>query len=233
MFSSSSSSSSPNINSMINTKITINMLSLPIQFPSLCIPRVFQNITRERIYSIVEQLEIGEIETIDMVPKTSENGDKFQRVFIHFHHWYSTTEALKAREQVLIGNEIKIVYQDPWFWKVSAKQFYYNTDVFFPKKKNINANHSLSRPFLQINEDCNNDALLKKKCREENKDENGFITQYKYSKKLDKKKIFDKIEEKKTMNQFLQKFIPFSPPNSPPRNYDTDDEPSEECEYIS
>ena len=226
-----SPSSPPNINTMI----TINMLSLPIQFPSLCIPRVFQNITRERISSIIDQLEIGEIESIDMVPKTSENGDKFQRVFIHFHHWYSTSEALKAREQVLIGNEIKIVYQDPWFWKVSANHFNYNSNIYFPKKQNVNSNYSLSRPFLQIieNENCNNDILLKKKRFEENTDDNGFIMPCKYSKKIYKKKIFDKVEEKKTMNQFLQKFIPFSPPNSPPRKCDPDDEPSEECDYIS
>ena len=98
------------------------MSVLPINTPSLCIPRVFANLTRERIASVFNQLNLGEIDHIDLVPITSDRGEKFQRVFIHFKRWSSNEEAVRARERVLTGSEIKIIYDDPWFWKVSANR---------------------------------------------------------------------------------------------------------------
>jgi hypothetical protein len=101
---------------------SIDMTLLPASVPSLCIPRVFQNITKERVAFVFKSLDLGEIDHIDMVPRTSENGDKFQRVFIHFKRWASSDEAVRARERVLGGKEIKVIYDDPWFWKISANR---------------------------------------------------------------------------------------------------------------
>ena len=98
------------------------MALIPPSVPSLCIPRVFQNITKERVAYVFKSLGLGEIDHIDMVPRTSENGDKFQRVFVHFKRWFGSKEAVRARERVLSGKEIKIVYDDPWFWKISANR---------------------------------------------------------------------------------------------------------------
>jgi hypothetical protein len=98
------------------------MTLLPASVPSLCIPRVFQNITKERVAYVFKSLGLGEIDHIDMIPRTSENGDKFQRVFIHFKRWSMTDEAVRARERVLGGKEIKVIYDDPWFWKISANR---------------------------------------------------------------------------------------------------------------
>uniref|UniRef100_A0A6C0B0J4 RRM domain-containing protein n=1 Tax=viral metagenome TaxID=1070528 RepID=A0A6C0B0J4_9ZZZZ len=96
--------------------------------PSLCIPRVFKNITRERIAFVFNSLGLGEIDHIDLVQKTTESGQEFQRVFVHFKQWYITDEALRARKAIMAGKEIKIVYDDPWFWKVSM-----NRSVVRPK----------------------------------------------------------------------------------------------------
>jgi len=101
---------------------SIDMTLLPASVPSLCIPRVFQNITKERVAFVFKSLDLGEIDHIDMVPRTSENGDKFQRVFIHFKRWAGSDEAVRARERVLGGKEIKVIYDDPWFWKISANR---------------------------------------------------------------------------------------------------------------
>ena len=98
------------------------MTLLPPSTPSLCIPRVFQNITKERVSFVLKALNLGEIDHIDMIPRTSESGDKFQRVFIHFKKWGASPEAIRARERVLSGKEIKIIYDEPWFWKVSANR---------------------------------------------------------------------------------------------------------------
>jgi hypothetical protein len=88
--------------------------------PSLCIPRVFLNIDENRIRHIFNELDMGVIQRIDIVNKTTEKGEKFNRVFLHFARWFDTENAVIARERLLEGKEIKIIYDDPWFWKVSA-----------------------------------------------------------------------------------------------------------------
>ena len=96
------------------------MSSHPINLPSLCIPRVFPNIDEKRIRRIFNDLALGEIDRIDIVAKTTEKGEKFNRIFVHFRRWHTNQDAVTARERLLNGKEIKIVYDDPWFWKVSA-----------------------------------------------------------------------------------------------------------------
>ena len=99
----------------------IDLRTLPAHLPSLCIPRVFPNIHEKRIRAILDALQLGEISQIDIVNKTTEKGEKYNRVFIHFHHWFtSNANAETARERLLSGKEIKIIYDGPWFWKVSA-----------------------------------------------------------------------------------------------------------------
>ncbi len=90
--------------------------------PSLCIPRVFQNITRERIIGVFSELNLGEIHHIDMIRKTNEKGESFNRVFVHFRQWWISENAVRARQRILSGKEIKIIYDDPWFWKVSENK---------------------------------------------------------------------------------------------------------------
>jgi len=98
----------------------IDFRTLPISVPSLCIPRVFMNIDEKRIRRIFDELNMGDILRIDVVSKTTEKGEKFNRVFIHFKQWFSNKNSDTARERLLNGKEIKIIYDDPWFWKVSA-----------------------------------------------------------------------------------------------------------------
>ena len=98
----------------------INLSTIPMNLPSLCIPRVFPNITEARIYKIFGDLKLGEIERIDIVPKTAENGDKYNRVFVHFSRWFNNTHTDEVRGRLLNGKDIKIIYDEPWFWKVSA-----------------------------------------------------------------------------------------------------------------
>jgi hypothetical protein len=88
--------------------------------PSLVIPWVFSNVSRGRVWAIFSKLELGELDRIDMVHKTNAAGKKYNKVFIHFKHWNDDDEdAQAAKEQVLAGNQIKIVYDEPWYWKVS------------------------------------------------------------------------------------------------------------------
>jgi hypothetical protein len=103
-----------------NMEACIDIRTLADNVPSLCIPRVFSNITEVRIRKVINDLNMGDIERIDMVSKTTEKGEKYNRVFIHFRKWANDGNAAIARERLVNGKEIKIVYDDPWFWKVSA-----------------------------------------------------------------------------------------------------------------
>jgi len=105
----------------INVAVEVDLSALPPNVPSLCIPRVFKNITRDRVMACFKDLNLGFVERIDMVPRKSDNGDEFQRVFVHLR-WNRSEQASKARARVLAGKEIKIIYDEPWFWKVSANR---------------------------------------------------------------------------------------------------------------
>jgi len=88
--------------------------------PSICIPRVFANITPARVEAIFSNLDFGVIDKIDMVSKTNAKGEKFQRVFVHFSSWNSSEQAIKVRHDLLEMRNVKVVYDDPWFWKLCA-----------------------------------------------------------------------------------------------------------------
>jgi hypothetical protein len=110
----------------------INLTQVAKHLPSVCIPRVFSNITQERVKRVFEELNLGSIKKIDMLERTHEKGETFKRVFIHFDHWNDYGQAVEARKKLLSGKEIKIVYDDPWFWKVSENKFIQNKKTFNP-----------------------------------------------------------------------------------------------------
>ena len=99
----------------------IDLRTLPANVPVMCIPRVYANITESRIRKIFDDLNMGTIDHIDLVSvKGSEKAAKFNRVFVHLRNWNDSENSRIARERLLNGKEIKIIYDDPWFWKISA-----------------------------------------------------------------------------------------------------------------
>lgn len=98
----------------------IDLKTLPANIPILCIPRVHRTINEVLIRNIFDDLNMGTLERIDIVSKKNDKDNKFNRVFIHFREWYKTENAIAARERLLEGKEIKIIYDEPWFWKISA-----------------------------------------------------------------------------------------------------------------
>ena len=100
---------------------SIDLATIPNNVPSLCIPRVFANITEKRIRDTIHSLDLGNIVRVDMISRTSEKGEKFQRVFIHLE-WGNSANAVRSRKCMLEGKNIKVIYDEPWFWKVSANR---------------------------------------------------------------------------------------------------------------
>ena len=104
------------------TDAVFNLRYLEESQPSICIPRVFNNIDAKKIGNVFDQLQLGKIKRIDMIECKNEKGEKFKRAFVHFEKWHWNEDAQAARRKLIEGKEIKIVYDTPWFWKISANR---------------------------------------------------------------------------------------------------------------
>ena len=89
---------------------------------SLCIPRVQLNVKYPLIKKAIDDLQLGLIDRIDIVRKTNKQGEQFNRVFIHLKEWYNNSNALLAQERFNLGQDIKVIYDSPWFWKISLSR---------------------------------------------------------------------------------------------------------------
>jgi len=108
---------SAQLNSSENKKMSDNQ-------PIMCIPGVFANIKEERIRRIFGDLNLGQVDRVDIVvPKrpvgAEEKENKFNRVFVHLI-WNNTPSSVACRKKLTEGKEVKIIYDEPWFWRVSA-----------------------------------------------------------------------------------------------------------------
>ena len=139
------------INLIMNSQTQIDFRTVPINVPSLCIPRVYPNINEARIRKIFDELALGTIDHLDIISKTTDKGEKFNRVFIHFRRWYADGNAGVARERLLNGKDIKIIYDDPWFWKVSAYREQ-QASAARPEPRQ-QQNHSQKKPTILFDDD--------------------------------------------------------------------------------
>lgn len=145
-----------NTNASANASGAIDFRTLPDFIPSMCIPRVYPNISEGRIRKIFDELNIGVIERVDIVSKNTEKGEKFNRVFIHMDRWFHNSNASVARERLLGGKDIKIIYDDPWFWKVSA---------YKPAAEGSSSNNNNNKKKATIQFDSSDDEKEKEKER--------------------------------------------------------------------
>lgn len=138
-------------------------------YPSICIPRVFSNITWKQVKDVFEELKLGRIDRVDMIKKENEKGEKFQRVFVHFKFWNNRNDnAKKVRSKLLNGDEVKIVYDDPWFWKISKSKVARPQ----PKRNQPHKNQPHKKPRVLTDEEQekgNQISQLKKQLEEQQK----------------------------------------------------------------
>ena len=101
-----------------------------IQIPSICIPRVYINYNDEYVARVFDELfgddETGNscVERIDMkLRQDKRTGEEFWMVFVHFSPQMARTRELEAFvERLEQGEQVKIQYRHPWFWKVSKNK---------------------------------------------------------------------------------------------------------------
>ena len=85
---------------------------------SLYIPRVFANISKDRVKNVFEDLKIGKVSSIDFISKMCGQV-QYNAAYIHFEYWCDNNVSRNFQERVLDANrEARIVYDDPWFWIV-------------------------------------------------------------------------------------------------------------------
>jgi len=113
---------------------------------SIYIPKVFRNITKERMIAVFELLDIGMVNHIDFVPKVGANGTTYNSAYIHFDFWYSNISNRNLQERLKKSIESRIVYDDPWYWIVLENKAS-KKDYSVPKQK-INLDGLKEKLFL-------------------------------------------------------------------------------------
>jgi len=86
---------------------------------SVFIPRMFSNIGENRIRRVFHEQNIGNVERVDLVSKTSSKGDTYNMAFVHFDIMYDKEPSVTFRQDVENPDtKAKLVYDEPWFWLV-------------------------------------------------------------------------------------------------------------------
>ena len=97
-------------------------MEIKSKMPSICIPRVFLDTTKNDIITVFEKiLGKGSVYRVDLIRK--QNGDSYQRAFVHFSNKCNNTAYYNVMLRRLNdGLDIKVVYSDNWFWKCSMSR---------------------------------------------------------------------------------------------------------------
>lgn len=140
--------------------------------PSLCIPRVFNNITEARIRQVFDEIGLGKISRIDLKERKNEKGDSFKRVYVHFEKWFWNEDAQAARRKLISGKEIKIVYDNPWFWKVSASKWAPSANLQDRDAPQRSRAHIEFDDATRTTDEFGRDLKLKKEYEERHKQDN-------------------------------------------------------------
>ena len=121
---------------------------VPVSHPSICIPRTFTTIrgeqTKRAVFNTFRDLRVGHIDRIDTVHKTDQRGERYCTVYIHLKWNMSNALARETRQKLLDGNDIKVVYDEPWFWKCTM------SNMEKPDDRNDHRAHATSRPRIDL-----------------------------------------------------------------------------------
>ena len=85
---------------------------------SIYIPRVFSNITKERMIAVFEEKAIGRVSSIDLVAKLNASDEMYNTAYVHFEFWYDNAYSNKIQNKLCEGEKVKIIYDHPWYWIV-------------------------------------------------------------------------------------------------------------------
>lgn len=101
----------------------MNNLKYLNDYPTICIPKVYMDITKNDIFDFFKKYHFGRIKKIDLIVF-----GKYKKAFIHLNWNTSKEKAVYARNILLNGDNFKIIYDydNGWYWKCSASISQYN-----------------------------------------------------------------------------------------------------------
>ena len=85
---------------------------------SIYIPRVFGNIGEKKIKNVFESNNIGRVNHVDLVAKMGKDHKIYHSAYVNFEEWYNNVASRNIQEKLNADKEVKIVYDDPWYWTV-------------------------------------------------------------------------------------------------------------------
>ena len=108
---------------------------------SLFIPRVFLNITHNRIrYVFEDMLVFGKVSRIDM--KLHKSG-KYMSAYVYFERWHESKSTVHFQEKINSNMKALVVYDDPWNWVVLKNKMVYNNTIEYNIR--VQLNHNVKR----------------------------------------------------------------------------------------
>lgn len=87
---------------------------------TLCIPRADEATSAAQVRSVFEKV-LGADSILGVTESSLQDARKgvmFKRYFVHMRKWPPAAE--RARQRLLSGASISIMYSEPWFWRCSA-----------------------------------------------------------------------------------------------------------------
>ena len=104
---------------MVNYDTTFNRA-----LPSICIPHTLKTTNWAFVKKTFENiLDSNCIKKVDVINKKNKNNLDYKCIFIHFNEWPSSEYAESIKKKLLNGDEIKIVYNFPLYWKCYASKY--------------------------------------------------------------------------------------------------------------
>lgn len=85
-------------------------------YTTLCIPRISSSISKDIIYKAFYSLKVGYILRLTEAPIKKDNN--YKRIIITLRWNKDTPNTVRMRNIINEGKAVKIVYDDPWYWKV-------------------------------------------------------------------------------------------------------------------
>jgi hypothetical protein len=83
---------------------------------TICIPRLEAHVSNDYIRSVFSKLQLGEIKRITDMPL--KNDRDYKRIFIQVVWNPRDPSAEYIYQRLRQGEDVKIVYNQPWYWKV-------------------------------------------------------------------------------------------------------------------
>ena len=83
---------------------------------NLCIPRMDVNISKDAVYKIIKNLNIGCIQKVSEIPHRHDSSQK--RILMRVSGNAQNDKFVNFKKQIELHGSIKLVYDMPWYWKI-------------------------------------------------------------------------------------------------------------------